>query len=108
MYFNDPGTRESKELAPGVTARTFWGEKMLVSVVEMEADKPLPEHSHPHEQAGIVTEGSLTLTIGGETRTVTAGQVFIVPGDVPHSAVTGPDGARVVDIFSPVREDLKY
>jgi hypothetical protein len=26
---------------------------------------------------------------------------------VPHDAVAGPDGATVVDVFAPVREDWK-
>jgi len=108
VYFYEPSGRETKELAPGIVTRTFWGENLLVSMVELEADRPLPEHHHPHEQAGIVVEGSLTMTIGGETKTLNAGDVFVAPGNVPHSAVTGPDGARVIDVFSPVREDLKY
>ena len=108
MYFYDPSDRESKELAPGIAARTFWGEKMLVSIVDLAPNMPLPAHSHPHEQVGTVLEGSLTFTIAGETKQLTRGQVFIVPGDVEHSAHTGPEGATVMDVFSPVREDLKY
>lgn len=108
MYFYDPSERETKELAPGIVARTFWGEKMLVSIVDLAPDMPLPAHSHPHEQAGTVLEGSLTFTIAGEEKELTRGDVFIVPGDVEHSARTGPDGAKVMDIFSPVREEFKY
>ena len=108
MYYHNPSERETMELAPGINARTFWGEKMLVSVVELEPDMLLPEHSHPHEQVGTILAGSAEFTIGGETRTLRVGEVFIVPGGVPHSAVTGPAGAKVMDVFSPVREDLKY
>jgi unsaturated pyranuronate lyase len=108
MYFYDPSERETKELAPGINARTFWGENLLVSVVDLEPSMPLPEHKHPHEQAGVILAGSVEFTVAGETRTLTAGDLFIIPGDVPHSAVTGPDGAKVMDVFSPVREDLKY
>ena len=108
MGFYHPSERDTKELAPGIIARTFWGEKMLVSVVELAADMPLPEHHHPHEQVGTVVAGSLVFTIAGNTKTLGPGDVFIVPGDVPHSARTGPAGAKVVDVFSPVREDLQY
>ena len=108
MYFYDPSERETKELAPGIDARTFWGEKMLVSMVDLAPNMPLPAHSHPHEQVGTVLEGSLTFTIAGETKQLGRGDVFVVPGDVEHSAHTGPDGAKVMDVFSPVREDLKY
>ena len=108
MYYYDPSERESKELAPGINARTFWGENMLVSVVDLEANMPLPEHSHPHEQVGTILAGSVEFTVGGDTRRLGPGEVFIVPGGVPHSAVTGPEGAKVMDVFSPAREDLKY
>ena len=108
MYFHDPSTRQTKELAPGIEARTFWGENMLVSVVEIEPDTALPEHRHPHEQVGTVLAGTLEFTIGGQTQNLGPGDVFIVPGEATHSATSGPDGARVMDVFSPVREDLKY
>ena len=35
MYFHDSGTRPTKQLLPGVLARTFWGEKMLLSLVDL-------------------------------------------------------------------------
>ena len=108
MYYYDPSERETKELAPGISARTFWGENMLVSVVDLDANMPLPEHSHPHEQVGMILAGSVEFNIAGETRMLGPGEVFIVPGGVPHSAHTGPHGAKVMDVFSPVRGDLKY
>ncbi len=108
MYFYDPKERKTKELAPGVVARTFWGEKMLVSVVEFVPNAEAPMHSHPHEQVGSVLEGQVTVVIEGESRTLGAGELFIVPGGVEHAATAGPDGAKVMDIFSPVREEFKY
>jgi quercetin dioxygenase-like cupin family protein len=65
----------------------------------------VPEHRHPHEQAGYVLSGRVRFTIGGETRVLGPGDMFLVPPDVPHavSSVDGP--ARVLDVFSPVRED---
>ena len=44
----------------------------------------------------------------GETRTMTPGDFYIVPGGVVHSALAGPDGFVAYEVFSPVREDLKY
>lgn len=108
MYFYDVAARPVKELAPGVLARTFWGEKILLSVVEVPADAGVPNHSHPHEQAGIVLEGELVMSIGGETRVLKAGDIYVIPGHVEHSARTVGGPARVLDIFSPVREEYKY
>lgn len=107
-FFYDPGQRAPKELAPGIVARTFWGERMLVAVVDLAPDAVLPMHSHPHEQSGVVLSGAITFVVAGETRRLGAGEVYIIPGGVEHRATAGPDGAVVTDVFSPVREEFKY
>ncbi len=108
MYFFDAVERSAKEVAPGIRIRTHWGERMLISDVELDPNAVLPEHSHPHEQAGVMIQGTMTLTVEGETRSLEAGESYLIPGDVSHRAVAGPEGARVIDVFSPVREDYKY
>ncbi len=69
-YFFDPESRTGKELVPGVVVRTFWGEQMLASLVDLAAGAVIPAHSHPHEQFGMLLRGEMEITIGGETRTV--------------------------------------
>ena len=108
MYFFDPEDRQPRELAPGIMARTFWGERMLIAVVDLAPDAELPQHSHPHEQLGTVLAGELELTVAGETRVLKAGEVYVIPGDVEHSARPRHGAARVVDVFSPVREEYKF
>jgi quercetin dioxygenase-like cupin family protein len=108
MYFCDSETRQPKQLAPGVMAKTFWGDKMLMSMVEFEPNSVVPMHSHPHEQSGVVLEGDLTFTIGGETRVVRPGDMYIIPGGVEHSATAANGRVKVLDVFSPVREEYKY
>ena len=34
--------------------------------------------------------------------------MYLIPGNVPHSALAGPAGFTAAEVFSPVREDLKY
>ena len=46
-FFTDASSREPMELAPGVHTRTFWGERMLLSRVEVEANTEMPLHTHP-------------------------------------------------------------
>lgn len=108
MYFCDIESREVREVAPGVRMRTFWGDQMLLSIVELDPDAVVPMHSHPHEQCGTVISGALTLTINGETRTLKSGDAYIVPGEVEHTAQAGPTATKVIDIFSPVREAYQY
>ena len=108
MPFYDPEERQIKELAPGVKIRTFWGERVLLSIVEMDENALVPLHSHPHEQAGIMLEGEVELTIGGESRRLKPGDIYVIPGGVEHSARTNGIPCRLLDIFSPVREEYKY
>ncbi|MCA9999627.1 MAG: cupin domain-containing protein [Anaerolineales bacterium] len=107
-YFCDVENRESKQLAPGVNARTFWGEKMLLAVVVLDPHAVVPMHSHPHEQCGTVIEGTMRLTIAGEARWLKPGDTYVIPGGVEHMAEAGEEAARILDVFAPVREEYKY
>jgi quercetin dioxygenase-like cupin family protein len=108
MYFHNPEERPYKEIFPGVRARTFWGENLLLALVDLEANTVLPTHSHPHEQSTYVLEGELEFDVAGESRTVKPGNVIVIPGDAEHTVKVGAQPARVLDVFSPVREDFKY
>ncbi len=108
MYFYDPKQRGTKELAPGARTRTFWGDKMTLSIVEIDPNSEVPRHTHPHEQGGMMIEGELEMNIAGESKLLKPGDVYIIPGNVEHWARTRNTPARVMDIFSPVREEFKY
>lgn len=108
MSFCDTKNRASKEIAPGVRARTFWSENMLLAHVELDPHSKVPNHSHPHEQCGTVVAGEIVLSINGAAHTLTAGDCYIIPGDVEHWATSGNRSATVVDVFSPVREEYIY
>lgn len=108
MPFFDLTSRTPKTIFPGVAIATVWGDEIMLSFVHFErADALVPEHSHPHEQAGMGLEGEFELTIDGETRVIRKGDSYCIPGGVPHSArsVNGP--ARALDIFHPVREEYR-
>ena len=107
MHFIDLKETLKRQLAPGVTLSLAWGDKLMLSVVELEPGSIVPMHSHPHEQAGIVLEGEFDLTIGAETRRVRRGDMYLIPGGVKHAVVTGGDKAIALDIFHPVREEYK-
>ena len=67
MFYYNAADREVKDLITGIHARTFWGEKMMMVIVELDANAILPKHNHTHEQGGIVLEGELEFIIGGWT-----------------------------------------
>lgn len=108
MYFLDPSARETRELAPGARIRTFSGDNMTLSLVELDPHTLVSTHTHPHEQGGIVIDGELEMNIGGGSKILKPGDMYIVPGEVEHWVKTENSSARVLDIFSPVREEFKY
>jgi quercetin dioxygenase-like cupin family protein len=108
MVFHNPRERKTIEIATGFHARTFWGNKLMLVVVDIDARAFLPNHSHPHEQGGIVIKGELELTVGGDKQLLRAGDVYLIPGGVEHSAIAGSEPVQVLDIFTPIREDLQY
>jgi len=108
MPFLNVNEREAKGLFPGIVTKTFWGDQMLVSRVELEPNAEVPMHSHPHEQFGVVLEGELTLSMAGETRELGVGDMYIALGNIEHGGHAGPDGCLVAEIFSPVREEYKF
>ena len=56
-YFIDLSAVKRRELAPGVALRTMWGDKIMMSMVEIAPNAEVPMHAHPNEQAGIVLQG---------------------------------------------------
>lgn len=89
----------------GAVARAVRGERITFAVVDVEPNQDVPEHRHPNEQVGLVLRGSITMVVAGESRTLGVGDTYVIPGDVPHSAATGAEGATVVDVFTPTRDD---
>ena len=49
--------------------------------------------------------GSVEFRVGDETRQLGRGGTWRIPSNVPHEVKVGPEGAVVVDVFAPVRED---
>ena len=106
-YFVEWSQRPRKEIFPGVNIATASGQNLMLARVALDPDAVVPEHRHPHEQYGLVLEGTATFTVGGQTRALKAGDYYAIPGDVSHSVITGPDGAVCLDIFSPPREEYR-
>jgi quercetin dioxygenase-like cupin family protein len=101
------GAAKSMDRAPGVVVQILTdGEKAMLVEVDIEPGAVVSMHSHPHEQTGTLISGRLRFEIGGETFELEPGDAWMIPGGVPHEA-TGIDKSRVVEVFSPPREDWR-
>ncbi len=104
----DSATLEWKELAESIQARIVTGEHCTAQIVLLKKGANMNIHSHPQEQITYLLEGELEVDVEGELHRLQAGEFVIIPENVAHSAKVGLKPARGLDIFSPVREDLKY
>jgi len=111
--------REVVEPFDGVHLATLLaGESMSFQYYRFEPGARVPEHDHPHEQGGYVTEGVLTFetdtaVINGEPAEgrvrASVDDAYVVPGGEPHAAVNETDGlVEGLDVFSPPRESLPW
>ncbi len=89
----------------GVAARTLEGERCSLAVVELDPGAVVAEHGHENEQLGLVISGSVSFRVRDETRELGPGGTWRIPPNAPHEVVAGPDGAVVIDVFAPARED---
>src|SRR5438477_12646457 len=93
-------------LRDGICVRPVHGRHITLAVVELDPGVHMPEHRHPNEQVGVVIRGAFTFTVGGETRSRQAGDMWVIPPDVAHAVeATGDAGCTIVETFSPPRAD---
>jgi quercetin dioxygenase-like cupin family protein len=97
---------KAKEIAPGFFSKLIHTESNTINFLEVAAGNELPIHQHPHQQCSFVLEGKFEMTVDGKTKLLTTDTFVLIPGDTPHGgrAITN---CKLIDIFSPVREDYK-
>ncbi len=104
---NDPTQGIFRQLAEGISTRVFPGDQAMLSLVRCEANTVGSIHSHPEEQWGVCLEGS-GVRIQGDIEVIfKKGDFWRTPGGIEHGIRVGPNGATVLDIFAPPREEYK-
>jgi quercetin dioxygenase-like cupin family protein len=80
---------------------------MMIAHVYLKKGDEVPQHSHENEQITYVLEGALQFWLGekGERElTILAGEVLVIPSNLPHRALALEDTLDV-DVFNPPRQD---
>jgi len=95
---------ESETMSAGLRRQMLNGEKISLGRMRFEPGTKVPWHKHPNEQITIVTAGTLLMHLDQREITLGAGEMILVPGDVPHAAVA-LDETETIEIFAPRRED---
>jgi quercetin dioxygenase-like cupin family protein len=87
--------------------RLITGDRTMLAHVYLKKGCIVPKHSHDNEQLTYILEGALKFWIGDDGSqeiTVHAGEVLLIPSNVPHKA-EALEETLDVDIFTPPRQD---
>ncbi|MFK8164676.1 MAG: cupin domain-containing protein [Lewinella sp.] len=95
-----------QEVFPGILGRLVHTELTTIADFSIAAGTELPTHHHPHEQTSTILSGEFLFVVGTEERLLKAGDIAVIPGNVPHSGKALTD-CRIIDVFAPVREDYR-
>jgi len=108
------GAVKQVELTPQVIAqkRTRYlahTDNLMMVVIDFNdgpTSKPDPPHSHPHEQISYVASGEINLFLDNEPVRLGTGDMFTVPANVPHAVQLLSGYVRLIDSFTPIREEF--
>ncbi len=104
---NDLDKGIKRQLSKGLKTSVFCGNHAMISIVEIEPNCVGLIHSHPEEQWGFMIKGSGVRIQGTERIEIKEGDFWLTPSNVEHGIEASSEGAKIMDIFSPPREQYK-
>jgi len=103
MYFGHESDHETEQIAEGAfRASLCKGEKLELLWLEIKGGTTVPEHAHPHEQAGYILKGKFRANVGGKEAMLGKGHYCWIPSNVPHSGFVEED-TIIIEVYSPPR-----
>jgi quercetin dioxygenase-like cupin family protein len=94
------------EARPGSKSHIISTERITISFITLPPNISTPVHNHEHEQTMIIMDGACDTVIEGKTYHVEEGDVLLLPSNTKHGSHVSDRGCRIIDIFSPPRQDL--
>jgi quercetin dioxygenase-like cupin family protein len=94
----------TEHLNPLLDRQFVSGQKGMLARLILRTGCVVPLHSHENEQITYILEGALKFTLQGKDIVVHAGEILIIPANVPHSAEALEDTVDL-DLFCPPRAD---
>jgi quercetin dioxygenase-like cupin family protein len=87
----------------GITGSVQLGTELSTALFRLEPRAVVPRHHHVSEEFGQVLSGSLELEVDSHHSALVTGDSFLIPGNVPHAAVAGPEGCLLLECYAPPR-----
>ena len=106
FYYNNDIKLE--ELVSGKNYRKILAHDGNLMLVEVYFENAAigETHTHPHEQSVYCLEGEFEFTAGSETNIIKSGDTIYFPPNMPHGCKLLSKKGKLLDIFSPQREDF--
>jgi quercetin dioxygenase-like cupin family protein len=93
-----------EQVSPLISRQVIHGAQSTFVVWTMKKGAIVPLHHHPNEQITWITKGQAIVYSGGKKYVMNAGDLMVVPANIPHEFVITEDTIDV-DIFAPQRQD---
>ena len=109
MNVSKISTEKAFEVKPGRTRRILHTDHLMMVAFDFAdgpAAQPDSPHTHPHEQVTYVAEGEVMFFIGEESCRLVPGDMVAVPPDRSHTIQLLTPTARLIDSFTPLRQDF--
>ncbi len=106
VFFPDKGI-PYEDVVPGEVTRKIKarGGRLMMVEVTFATGAEGAEHDHPHEQATYCLEGRFEFRVGAMASTIGRGDSVFIKGGARHG-VTCLEAGKLLDVFSPQREDF--
>jgi quercetin dioxygenase-like cupin family protein len=94
------------DLVPGIRTHVVYADRIMLSFLTGQPNSYMPNHRHESEQLMVILDGALDLVIEGKLYHMEKGDVVTLPSNIDHAAYLSDKGVKVIDIFSPPRQDF--
>lgn len=97
------------QFAPDRTRYINYTDKIMITVFDFSNgpwEQPDQPHSHPHDQVSYVAEGRVRFFLDGVPTDLTVGDTIAIPGGIPHTIQILTPHFRMVDCFTPLRQEF--
>ena len=91
----DVSSLDLQRIWEGVHGRVVHGERLTLGVIELD----------PGMAFGTGLHQTTAMCLALLEDYVRPGATWSIPSNVPHEVHVGPDGAVVIDVFAPTRDD---
>jgi len=100
----------AEKIKEGLSRKLVYTEHLMMAILDFTDgpwNEPEPYHSHPHEQIACVAEGEIVFYCEGRDEVhLRAGDTYAVPSGHKHTIRLLTEKVKIIDTFTPIREDF--